>query len=111
MRIFQPEVQAGFLPPDITTVYNLYDRVVNVRQSYTVPYGCKGTVIGIQATNKNDGVNDMEVMYDVVFDQPFPGGLQLNCSPGRGYRLPKPALINITHGMRVVQQKTVNPGI
>lgn len=53
----------------------------------------------------------MEIMYDVVFDQEFAGGLQMNCSPGRGYRVPKPALINISHGMRLVQQKTVNPGM
>lgn len=94
----------------MSAVYNLYDRVVNVRPSYTVPYGCKGTVIGIHTESKNDVKNGVEVMYDVVFDETFAGGLQLNCSPGRGYRCPKPALINISHGMRVVQQKTVNPG-
>lgn len=90
----------------------MYDRVVNVRESYTVPFGCRGTVIGIQKSdNKSDRSgasleDDMDVMYDVVFDQFFPGGLQLNCSPNRGYRLPKPALINLSHGLRVLANKT-----
>lgn len=97
--MLQPETQVGFLPPDVTATYRLYDRVVNVREGYTVPYGCKGTVIGIhQSTGKDrtlvtsTDINEdenFEMMYDVVFDQEFAGGLQLNCSPNRGYRMPK----------------------
>ena len=36
-------------------------------------------------------------LYDVVFDEAFTGGLTLNCSPGKGYRLPGAALINISY--------------
>jgi hypothetical protein len=47
-------------------------------------------------------------MYDVLFDKPFPGGLALSCSANRGYRLPQPAILNLSHGQRVEQLKTVS---
>ena len=36
----------GNLPPDPTANHRLFDRIVNVRDGYTVPLGLKGTVIG-----------------------------------------------------------------
>jgi len=33
--------------PDPLTTYELFDRVVNVREGYSVPLGLRGTVIGI----------------------------------------------------------------
>ncbi len=39
-------------------------------------------------------------MYDIVFDEGFAGGLTLRCSPGRGYRLPPFAMVNLSHGER-----------
>lgn len=47
-------------------------------------------------------------MYDVIFDKPFPGGLLLSCSANRGYRLPRPAILNLSHGQRVEKSKTVS---
>lgn len=66
--------------------------------------GAKGTIIGIKGVDKN------EKLYDVVFDRPFMGGIALNCSNGRGYRLPAAAIINISHGNRIYQGKTGVPG-
>lgn len=66
--------------------------------------GAKGTIIGIRTVDENDK------LYDVVFDTPFVGGLTLNCSSGRGYRLPSFAMINISYGNRVYQDKTGVPG-
>ena len=34
--------------PDPDAEYRLFDRVVNVRESFTVPLGLRGTVIGIK---------------------------------------------------------------
>jgi hypothetical protein len=51
---------------------------------------------------------ETELMYDVVFDKPFPGGLPLNCSASRGYRLSRPAILNLSYGQRIEQVKTVN---
>ena len=56
-----------------------------------MPLGLRGTLIRIQK-----GTRPSDNLYDVVFDKPFIGGLALNCTAGRGYRLPGSALINIS---------------
>lgn len=103
-------MQTGNLPPDKTATYQLYDRVVNVREGHSVPPGGKGTVIGINNTGGGEpskGEDNNEVVYDILFDEPFAGGLKLHCSSHRCYRVPKTALVNISHGMRQVQEMTV----
>lgn len=102
--IIQPSFQVGRIPPDPQATYEICDRVVNVREGYSVPLGSKGTIIGIRNVDEN------EQMYDVVFDNPFAGGFALNCSNNRGYRVPPTALINISYGNRVYQEKTGVPG-
>jgi len=45
--LFQPlDAQANSVPDPLTS-YELFDRVVNVREGYSVPLGLRGTVIGI----------------------------------------------------------------
>ena len=39
-------------------------------------------------------------IYDVLFDEEFLGGLTLRSSPGRAYRMPPYALVNLSHGER-----------
>ncbi|XP_054270080.1 5'-3' exoribonuclease 1 isoform X2 [Macrosteles quadrilineatus] len=80
--------------PDPRASHRLYDRVVNIRESHTVPLGARGTIIGIHDADKGP-----QAMYDIVFDKPFTGGLKLRCSPHRGYRLPAQAFINCTYGL------------
>lgn len=46
MFIVQSELRVGNLAPDTTTTYQLFDRVVNVRDDTSVPVGLKGTIIG-----------------------------------------------------------------
>ena len=58
--------------PDPTTVYELFDRVVNVRDGYSVPLGLRGTVVGIRSAQK-----EQDVLYEVLFDEEFLGGLSL----------------------------------
>lgn len=81
----------------------LFDRIVNTRKGFSVPFGAKGTIIAIADSPTN---NERDTMYDVVFDKPFDDGMQLNCSPRRGYRLPRTAFINISYGKRVYEQKS-----
>ncbi|XP_018322001.1 5'-3' exoribonuclease 1 isoform X2 [Agrilus planipennis] len=101
-------LQIGNLMPDPTTTFLLYDRVVNIRESYTVPVGLKGTIIAVR---KPQDASDEDTMYDVLFDEEFSGGLELNCLTPRAYRLPRSAMINISHGERMLNQKTgVVPG-
>lgn len=44
----QPFEFQGNLIPDPQATYQLYDRVINVRDGYSVPLGHKGVVVGIQ---------------------------------------------------------------
>ena len=37
----------GQIPPDPDAVFELFDRVVNVRTLGVAPYGLKGTIVGI----------------------------------------------------------------
>ncbi|XP_066564955.1 5'-3' exoribonuclease 1 isoform X2 [Amia ocellicauda] len=94
--LFRPLEQQHGVIPDRDAEYHLFDRVVNVRESFSVPLGVRGTVIGIKGAERED-----EVLYEVVFDEEFAGGLTIRCSQGRGYRLPPSALINLTHGNRL----------
>ncbi|KAG5847732.1 hypothetical protein ANANG_G00129340 [Anguilla anguilla] len=94
--LFRPLEQQHGVVPDPDGEYRLFDRVVNVRESFTVPLGLRGTIIGIKGADR-----EAEVLYEVVFDEEFAGGLTIRCSPGRGYRLPPSALINLTHGSRL----------
>lgn len=45
---FQPLEQQHGTIPDRDAEYRLFDRVVNVRESFSVPVGLRGTIIGIK---------------------------------------------------------------
>ena len=89
--IYLPNHLAGCALVEPGTVFCLYDRVVNVREGFSVPLGLRGTVIRIQK-----GARVEDNVYDVLFDEIFTGGLTLRCSQGRGYRMPGSAMINLT---------------
>lgn len=93
--LFRPLEQQHGVVPDPDSEYHLFDRVVNVRESFSVPLGLRGTIIGIKGADR-----EAEILYEVIFDEEFAGGLTIRCSPGRGYRLPPSALINLSHGSR-----------
>ncbi|KAJ0058968.1 hypothetical protein NL108_003310, partial [Boleophthalmus pectinirostris] len=94
--LFRPLEQQQGVVPDPEAEYRLFDRVVNVREGFSVPLGLRGTVIGIKGAEK-----EADVLYEVLFDEEFTGGLTLRCTSPRGYRLPPCALINLSHGARV----------
>ncbi|KAG7525653.1 5-3 exoribonuclease 1 [Solea senegalensis] len=93
--LFRPLEQQQGVVPDPDAEYRLFDRVVNVRESFTVPLGLRGTVVGIKGADR-----EAEVLYEVLFDDDFAGGLSIRCPSPRGYRLPPCALINLSHGAR-----------
>ncbi|XP_056600072.1 5'-3' exoribonuclease 1 isoform X1 [Triplophysa dalaica] len=93
--LFRPLEQQHGVVPDPDAEYQLFDRVVNVRESFSVPLGLRGTITGIKGAER-----ETEVLYEVLFDEDFAGGLTIRCSTGRGYRLPPSALINLSHGSR-----------
>nr|XP_033814322.1 5'-3' exoribonuclease 1 isoform X3 [Geotrypetes seraphini] len=93
--LFRPLEQQHGVVPDKEAEYHLFDRVVNVRESFSVPVGLRGTVIGIKGADR-----EADVLYEVLFDEEFCGGLTIRCSQFKGYRLPASALINLSHGNR-----------
>ncbi|KAM7378794.1 hypothetical protein PAMP_004392 [Pampus punctatissimus] len=94
--LFRPLEQQQGVVPDPDAEYRLFDRVINVRESFTVPLGLRGTIIGIKGAER-----EAEVLYEVLFDEEFAGGLNIRSTSLRGYRLPPCALINLSHGARV----------
>ncbi|KAH6933064.1 hypothetical protein HPB50_011740 [Hyalomma asiaticum] len=94
-HLYRPGLQYGWVPPDPKATYQLFDRVVNVRENVTVPLGHRGTVIGLLPLEDNE-----PQMCEVVFDEPFAGGLPLRCSDHRGYRISTLFLVNLSYGSR-----------
>ncbi|RWS07877.1 exoribonuclease 1-like protein [Dinothrombium tinctorium] len=92
--LFRPMHRSYTCLPDPTTKYKLFDRVVNIREGIPVPLGAKGIIIG---RHIDESRNDNSI-YDIVFDDEFVGAMSLQCSPGRGYKLPPASLINISYG-------------
>lgn len=103
--LYRHELQDGNLPPDPQATYSLLDRVVNVREGYTVPFGLRGTIIGIRQM----GDKEADIMHDVMFDEAFPGGLSLLCLEKRSYSLPAAALVNLSHGERQQRRRQLQP--
>ncbi|XP_066143460.1 5'-3' exoribonuclease 1 isoform X1 [Euwallacea fornicatus] len=105
--LYKPDLQSGSLPPDPKVQTEIFDRIINTRKGFTVPFGLKGTVIAITESASN---NPRDTLYDVVFDKSFKDGMELNCSPERGYKLPSTAFINISYGKRLYNEKAGNGG-
>ncbi|XP_022099990.1 5'-3' exoribonuclease 1-like [Acanthaster planci] len=96
--LYKPLHYMGNLIPDLQVEHELFDRVINVKEGHTVPLGVRGVIIGIQP-----GDTVLDCIYEIVFDEEFPGGLVIRCTGNRGYRLPTTAIINISYGMRKEQ--------
>nr|XP_040125842.1 5'-3' exoribonuclease 1 isoform X3 [Ictidomys tridecemlineatus]XP_040125843.1 5'-3' exoribonuclease 1 isoform X3 [Ictidomys tridecemlineatus] len=102
--LYRPLEQQHGVIPDRDAEFRLFDRVVNVRENFSVPVGLRGTIIGIKGVLGGHNIfvanREADVLFEVLFDEEFPGGLTIRCSPGRGYRLPTSALVNLSHGSR-----------
>ena len=66
----QPAEVGNNTIPDPSATFELLDRVVNVREGYSVPLGLRGTLVGIRAAAR-----PQDVLYEVVFDEEFLDGL------------------------------------
>ncbi|XP_067051785.1 5'-3' exoribonuclease 1-like isoform X1 [Acropora muricata] len=100
--LFRPSEYLGSVLPDSDAIFELFDRVINVKLNLAVPFGLRGTVIGIHQGDENS-----DVMYEVVFDEPFLGGQPLRCSSNKVYLMSAASLINISHGNRCEAKKNV----
>lgn len=93
--IFKPNLYKGGSLPDPEADFFLFDRVVNIREGFSVPLGLRGTIIGL---TKSSTLESLSV--EVLFDREFHGGLNIRSSSARGYKVPVSALINLSHGER-----------
>lgn len=98
--LFKPSGHQGAVLPDKDATFELFDRVVNVKLNVAVPFGLRGTIIGI-----HEAPNSSDVLYQVIFDEPFLGGLALRCSSKNVFLLEALALINISYGERCEAKK------
>ncbi|XP_053379748.1 5'-3' exoribonuclease 1-like isoform X2 [Mercenaria mercenaria] len=101
--LYKPSPTSGSLIPDQSSTYQLFDRVVNTRQGFPVPFGLRGTVVGIHPAEV-----EVNTMYEVIFDEDFQGGIDIRNSSKRGYRMPPSGLLNLSHGDRKNGAKPAN---
>ncbi|XP_063223399.1 5'-3' exoribonuclease 1 isoform X2 [Bacillus rossius redtenbacheri] len=94
--LYKDGIQWGTVPPDPNANHRLFDRIVNVRDNHTIPLGYKGTITGIAMSEKEE-----DVLYQILFDREFEGGLTFNSCGSRGYKLPARSLLNLSHGQRL----------
>ncbi|XP_047138728.1 5'-3' exoribonuclease 1 isoform X1 [Hydra vulgaris] len=106
---FQVKPENLFLPTD--SLYNvpqdreifLFDRVVNIQNGINVPFGMRGTVIGIHKVliDENSIRAKSELRYEVLFDDVLLGASVRSKDP-RGYILKADSLIGL------IPEKTKN---
>ncbi|XP_026644813.1 5'-3' exoribonuclease 1 [Microtus ochrogaster] len=70
--LYRPLEQQHGVIPDRDAEFRLFDRVVNVRENFSVPVGLRGTIIGIKGASR-----EADVLFEVLFDEEFPGGLTI----------------------------------
>ncbi|KAL3861178.1 hypothetical protein ACJMK2_007243 [Sinanodonta woodiana] len=93
--LYRPLPKQYSVIADPTVSHHLFDRVVNVRQGYPVPFGLRGTITGILPAER-----ESDTLYEVFFDEEFQGGITLRSCTGRGYRTPSASIVNLSHGER-----------
>ncbi|KAI2798804.1 5'-3' exoribonuclease 1 [Blomia tropicalis] len=120
-------VLKGSSLPDPKVKLFLMDRVVNIKRCIPVPYGAKGTIIGIYGkddelkSQQNDFVHNEQLptanrgndndntgkdylekllnsVIEVMFDEPFDGGLRTRSSKSNIFKMQASWLINVTYG-------------
>ncbi|OQV16661.1 5'-3' exoribonuclease 1 [Hypsibius exemplaris] len=78
--------------PDPTVTWEVYDRVVNVREGSVIPVGLRGTVIGIAKAELLSSRDSLTVLYDKAFS--------VGDHMTKSFETPAYALLNLSHGQR-----------
>lgn len=103
--LYKPNLNNINVPPDASATFELFDRVVVVRDQYIVPLGLRGTIISILPSSdpnpvRQENINLVEYIYEVLFDEPFEAG---SSTPAivekRVFKLRPSVLMNLTHGL------------
>ncbi|CAK1604510.1 unnamed protein product [Parnassius mnemosyne] len=109
--LYKPELHEGNISPDPTADFKLLDRVVCVARNMTVPLGARGTVTAVYRAAPTNTVRladklNTEPTYQVMFDEPFPGGmLEELFEETRFYRMLGTNMLNISYGRKLRNMK------
>ncbi|XP_066586581.1 5'-3' exoribonuclease 1-like isoform X2 [Prorops nasuta] len=102
--LLKPELLSRNWPPDCNSNNELLDRVVCIRDDFTVPINLKGVIIAIEKEDKR-----MDNKYTILFDKPFIGGLTFSgCAKNRCYRLLKFDFLNISYSERSEEKEKIS---
>lgn len=102
--LYKPNLNDINVLPDTSATFELFDRVVIVRDQYPVPLGLKGTIISVLPRFdpnpvRQENINAVDHIYEVLFDQPFELGTSIpDIAEKRVFKVRKSVLMNITHG-------------
>lgn len=102
--LYKPNLNDINVVPDQSATFELFDRVVIVRDQYSVPLGTRGTIISIlPRTDPNpirqENIHAVDYIYEILFDKPFELGTSIpDVAENRIFKVRKSVLMNITHG-------------
>lgn len=103
--LYKPNLNDINVIPDPSATFELFDRVVIVRDQYSVPLGMRGTIISMLPKVdpnpvRQENVNLVEYIYEILFDKPFEVGTSIpGIAEKRIFKVRKSVLMNITHGL------------
>ncbi|RVE42243.1 hypothetical protein evm_013102 [Chilo suppressalis] len=105
--LYKPELHEGNISPDPRADFKMYDRIVCVSRSITVPLAATGTVTAVylppppNTVRLSDRLN-VEPSYQVMFDEPFPGAMTEDLfDEPRFYRMLPTNMLNISYGRKL----------
>lgn len=104
-NLYIPDMNGVYVIPDPTATYQLFDRVIIVRNGYPVSIGAKGTIIAINSTKQfqADVTERNLTSMDILMDKPFKRTTTSVCDfkETRVFHVRTTTmLMNITHGKR-----------
>lgn len=102
--LYKPNLNDINVVPDPTATFELFDRVVIVRDQYSVPLGMRGTIISILPRVdpnpiRQENISVVDYIYEILFDKSFELGTSIaDVAEKRAFKVRKSVLMNITHG-------------
>ncbi|XP_045534425.1 5'-3' exoribonuclease 1 [Papilio machaon] len=105
--LYKPELHEGNLSPDPKADYEMFDRVVCVSRTMSVPFGLHGTITAVYQPGDCNTVRLADKLnatpsYQVLFDKPFPGGMvEEGFNEPRFYRMQDTKMLNISYGRKL----------
>ena len=105
-ELHKQELKCVARAPDSRTEFQLFDRIILVRNSEIAPLGYKGTIIGIHFVKdpnpvRQDCLKKVDKYFDILFDDKFNNGTTIHGleeTRDRVGRVSEAGVLNITFG-------------